>query len=128
MEENREAVEGYWQALENEDYEAAQAQLHGEFVEEWPQSGERIRGRVNWMRVIMEHPTRPSFRTRRIIGRDDLWVAEVLFDYAGSGSPPYHVCAIMECRDGKIWRLTEFFGGPFDPADWRAGFAERMDG
>lgn len=128
LDESRGPVDRYWQALERNDYEAAQTQLHDEFVEEWPQSGERVRGRENWMRVIVEHPTRPTFRVRRILGGSDVWVTEVAFDYAHDGSPPYQVCAVQEVRDGKIWRLTEVFGAPFDPADWRADFAERMEG
>ncbi|MFN2589967.1 MAG: nuclear transport factor 2 family protein [Actinomycetota bacterium] len=122
---NGQAVERYWAALEAGDYDEAQRQLHEDLVEVWPQSGERVIGPVNWMRVIREHPTPPAFRVRRTIGREELWVAEVTFDYAPDGSARYEVCAVMECRDGKIWRLTEYFGAPFESADWRADFAER---
>src|ERR671915_2049642 len=42
--ENGNAVERFWRALEDADFEAAKAELHSDFVEFFPQSGERIRG------------------------------------------------------------------------------------
>jgi hypothetical protein len=49
---------------------------------------------------------------------------EAVEDY-GDGTP-WHVIAIQECRDGKIVRLTEAFGTPFEAAGWRAHLVERI--
>lgn len=124
--ENRETVERFWASLEGEDYEGAAAHLHDDLVEDWPQSGERINGPANWLEVVRNHPTFPSIRPRRHEGRDDLWVSECVFDYGGEGeSQPYHVCAIQRLRDGKIASIVEYFGAPFEAADWRADWVER---
>jgi hypothetical protein len=123
--ENRGAVERYWRALENEDFEAAKAELHPDFVESFPQSGERIRGVQNWLSFVTNYPGFPAITVRRIVGRDDLWVTEAAFDYSRDGSTPYQVCEVQECRDGKIATITAVFGAPFEAADWRADFVER---
>jgi limonene-1,2-epoxide hydrolase len=122
--ENGEAVERYWRALEKEDFEAAKAELHDEFVESYPQSGERVRGVQNWLSLVTSYPGFPAITVRRIIGRDDLWVTEAAFDYSKDGSAPYQVCQVQECRDGKIAAVTAVFGEPFEAADWRAAFVE----
>jgi limonene-1,2-epoxide hydrolase len=123
--ENGEAVERFWRALEKEDFEAAKAELHPDFVESYPQSGERIRGIQNWESLVTTYPGFPAITVSRIIGRDDLWVTEAAFDYSKDGSPPYQVCEVQECRDGKIAAVNAVFGAPFEPADWRAAFVER---
>jgi limonene-1,2-epoxide hydrolase len=122
--ENAEAVERYWRALEKEEFETAKAELHEDFVETYPQSGERIRGVENWLSLVTSYPGFPAITVRRIIGRDDLWITEAAFDYAKDGSPPWQVCEVQECRDGKIAEVTAVFGAPFEAADWRAPFVE----
>src|ERR687895_2970499 len=122
--ENGKAVERFWRALEDADFEAAKAELHSDFVEFFPQSGERIRGVRNWLSFVTNYPGFPAITVHRIIGRDDLWVNEAAFDYSKDGSAPYRVCEVQECRDGKIAEVTAVFGAPFEAADWRAAFVE----
>jgi hypothetical protein len=33
----------------------------------------------------------------------------------------------MTLRGGKIWREIAYFGQPFEPAEWRAPFAEPIE-
>ncbi len=54
---------------------------------------------------------------RRILGAADLWVTEFVLTY--DGLPSYTV-SIMEFRDGKVARETQYFGGPFEPGPSRA--------
>ena len=100
---------------------------HEDYVMEMPQSGERIRGREN-MRAFQEsygdHSDLPSIRLRRVIVRENLWVAESVVDYGGR---VFHGAAIMELKDGKIWRDTRYFAEPFSPPEWRARLVERME-
>jgi hypothetical protein len=35
--------------------------------------------------------------------------------------------AIVEFRDGKIWRDTRWFGDPFEAPAWRAQWVEHME-
>lgn len=101
---------------------------HDEFIEEWPQSGERIRGRDNWLAMATAHPTFPSIRPRSTEGVEDLWVTHAHFDYpTDEGAAPFEVCAVQRVREGKILSITQYFGAPFEAAEWRAGWVERTD-
>ena len=90
---------------------------------EYPQSGERIRGRRNILSSRAAQPNRKRLRVRRIIGSGDLWVTEYVLTY--DGRPSYTV-SIMEFVDGEVARETQYFGDPFEPGPSRAQWVERM--
>ena len=90
---------------------------------EYPQSGERIRGRRTSRRRARS-AEQERFSVRRIVGAGDLWVTEFVLTY--DGRPSYTV-SIMEFRDGKVVRETQYFGDPFEPGPSRAHLVERMD-
>jgi hypothetical protein len=50
------------------------------------------------------------FTVRRILGAADLWVTEFVLTY--DGQPSYTV-SIMEFKDGKVARETQYFGDGF---------------
>ena len=77
-------------------------------VLEFPQSGERIRGRAAGV----------TFEMQRTTGRDDLWVDEYTIRY--DGERPHMVAGIMEFHDGKVFRGRPYINEPWDPPAWRA--------
>ena len=93
-------------------------------VLEWPQGGERIRGKANILAFPSAYPARLSFEMHRTTGRQDLWVNEYIIWY--DGQTPYHVVGIMEFRDGKVVRERIYFGETWEPPAWRAQWVERM--
>lgn len=99
-----------------------------DFVEEWPQSGERLTKAVA-ARMAESYPemsgTAPKFTYKRMLGGGDLFVVEGTVDY-GDGIPVSYV-GIGELRGDKVSRMTEYFANPFDPPAWRADFVERME-
>jgi hypothetical protein len=105
-----------------EDYESR----HEDYVMEMPQSGERIRGREKMREFQEAYPNPPAMRLRRVLVRDGLWVTEGVSDY-GEGRI-FHGVAIIELRDGKIWRDTRYYAEPFEAPGWRAQWVERMEG
>jgi ketosteroid isomerase-like protein len=121
----RTTVEDFWRALERKDLQGATDYLHDRFVEDWPQSGERIRGKEHWLEMVTNHPTFPTVKLLRVRGSDDLWAAECDFDYPGTEGT-WRICALCELRDGKIAAITEYFGAPFEPAEWRSELVERI--
>jgi hypothetical protein len=123
--ENRDAVERYWEALGREDFESAVAELHDEFVETFVQSGERVRGKDNFLQLLRNNPAFPAIKVRRHLGHDDLWVTQADFDYARDGSPHWQICEVQELKEGKIARIDAYFGPPFEAAEWRAAWVER---
>ena len=122
------AIAGYWDALERNDLGQAASFLHDAFTEDWPQSGERIVGVENWLAMVTRHPTFPVVSRVLHEGREDLWVSRAHYDYPTEEgeAAPYEVCAIQWDRDGKILRIVEYFGAPFEPAAWRADIIERI--
>ena len=91
---------------------------------EYPQSGERIVGRVNLQALRSHHPGKPSgFNVRRILGKGDLWITEYIITYQGR---PTYTVSIMEFRDGKVMHETQYFADPFEAPDWRSQWVERI--
>ena len=94
-------------------------------VLEWPQGGERIRGKANITAFRSAYPARLEFEVHRTIGRQDLWVNEYTIRYDGK---PVLAVGIMEFHYDKVVRERIYFGDPWDPPAWRAQWVERMDG
>jgi hypothetical protein len=99
-----------------------------DFVEEWPQSGERL-SKAASMKMAENYAemsgTNPKFTYKRMLGGGDIFVVEGTIDY-GDGVPVSYV-GIGELRDGKIAKMTEYFANPFEAPAWRADFVERME-
>jgi hypothetical protein len=110
--------------LTNPDAERAHELRHEDYVMEMPQSGERIRGRQNMREFQEAYPNPPAMRLRRLIVEGHLWIMEGVSDYGGE---IYHQIAIVELRDGKIWRETRYYAEPFEAPEWRAQWVERME-
>ena len=119
--ETRLALDRHWAASDANDFEAEHDIYREDAVLEYPQSGERIRGRQNIQLSRAAQPNRKRFTVRRIIGAGDLWVTEYVLTY--DGRPSYTV-SIMEFSDGKVARETQFFGDPFEPGASRARWVE----
>jgi hypothetical protein len=120
----RKALDSHWAASDASDFEGEHQIYLEDAVLEYPQSGERIHGRRNIQSSRAAQPDRKRFTVRRTIGAGDLWVTEYVLSY--DGRPSYTV-SIMEFRDGKVARETQYFGDPFEPGISRARWVERMD-
>ena len=140
MATNREIIEAYSSALTH-DLDQLDALRHPDFVEDWPQSGERVRGRAN-MRSIDEHY--PGNLTQgaalRIVGSEDRWVLTPTYSplriegtgdvYTGVWRATYpdgkrwHVISLIQLKDQLVWRATTFFAEEFDAPAWRSDWVE----
>jgi ketosteroid isomerase-like protein len=122
--EIRAALDQHWAASDANDFETEHLIYHEDAVLEYPQSGERTRGRRNIQGQRASQPNKKRFSIRRIIGGGDLWVTEFILAY--DGKPSYTV-SIMEFSGDKVWRETQYFADPFAAPAWRAQWVERMD-
>ena len=120
----RAALDQHWAASDANDFETEHRIYHDDAVLEYPQSGERIRGRRNIQITRTIQPNRKRFTVQRIAGSGDLWVTEFILSY--DGKPSYTV-SIMEFRDDKVARETQYFADPFVASPARAPYVERMD-
>ena len=122
--EIRAGLDQHWAASDANDFETEHRIYHEDAVLEYPQSCERTRGRSNIQNQRASQPSKKRFTVRRIIGGGDLWVTELVIAY--DGKPSYTV-SIMEFRDDKVARETQYFADPFVAPAWRAQWVERMD-
>ena len=99
---------------------------HDAYTMEWPQSGERLRGRQK-MREFQEANagSRPPRRLRRVLVREGMWVVEGIVDYGGGREVDFVL--ILELRDGKVFRETRYYADPFEAPEARARWFERME-
>jgi hypothetical protein len=122
--EIRAALERHWAASAAGDQVVEHEIYHDDVIVDYPQSGERIRGRGNIQALRSNHPARPSgFNVRRIAGEGELWVTEYVIAYDGH---PIHTVSIMEFRAGKVARETQYFAEPFEPPAWRTQWVEQI--
>ena len=98
---------------------------HEDYAMQMPQSKERIRGRQKMREFQEAYPTPPEIQIRRVVVREGLWVVEGVNDY-GEGKVS-NVVAIIELKDGKMWRDTRYYADPFEAPQWRAEWVEPMD-
>ena len=119
----RAALNRHWAASDANDFETEHQIYREDAVLDYPQSGERIRGRRNIQASRVAQPNRKRFAVRRILGAADLWVTEFVLAY--DGRPSYTV-SIMELNDGKVIHETQYFADPFEPGPSRAQWVERM--
>ena len=120
----RAALDQHWAASNSNDFEAEHRIYLDDAVLEYPQSGERTRGRSNIQNQRASQPSKKRFSIRRIIGSGDLWVTEFILTY--DGKPSYTV-SIMEFKGDKVARETQYFADSFVAPAFRAQWVERMD-
>jgi len=121
--EIRAALGRHWEAPDAGDFAAEHDIYRADAVLEYPQSGERIRGRDRIQASRAAQPNTKHFEVRRIIGAGGLWITELVMTYDGA---PFYTVSIMELADGKVARETQYFAGPFEPGPSRARWVEPM--
>ena len=120
----RAALQRHWAASDSDDFAAEHEIYEDDAVLEYPQSGERIRGRRGIQESRMAQPNKKRFTVRRLQGSGSLWVSELVVTYDGQ---PSYVVSIMNFEGEKVIRETQYFGSPFEPSPSRVRWVERMD-
>jgi hypothetical protein len=120
----RAALDQHWTASDANDFKTEHLIYHEDAVLEYPQSGERTRGRSNIQNQRANQPSNKRFSIRRIIGSGDLWVTEFILTY---DAKPSYTVSIMEFKGDKVARETQYFADPFVAPAFRTQWVERMD-
>lgn len=141
----RMVVERYARAIQDKDFDAQAALITDDFIDEMPQSGERTRGKDNYLALVRNYPggvgtVEPT--STRLVGAEDRWVLTPMFTqlriegsgdvytYVGSVRYPngetWQMIAIIELRNGKVAKSTTYYAAPFDAPEWRAPYVERF--
>src|ERR1700748_1081599 len=119
--EIRAGIRAHWEASERGDIEAEQAIYAADAILDYPQSGERFRGRARIQAQRGGHPAERHFSVRRILGGGDLWVSGCVI--TSDGAPP-SALSVMELTDGLVTHETQSFPDPFDAPPGRAALPE----
>lgn len=141
---NEEIVRLYVNAATAHDYDALGSLRDPDWTMEWPQSGERIRGHANDRAIDEAYPgglpdvemsrlvgsedrwaLSPSFTLNRIVGNGDFWWADGRFTYPDGST--WYVATLMELRNGKMYRETQYFAPISEAPAWRAQWVEPIE-
>jgi len=120
----RAALLRHWAASDADDFAGEHEIYEDDAVLEYPQSGERIRGRASIQESRMAQPNRKRFAVRRLLGGGALWISEIVMTY---DEQRVYAVSIMEFEGEKVVRETQYFGSPFESGPSRAQWVERMD-
>src|ERR1700744_2128925 len=122
--DTRAALQRPWAASDANDFATEYQIYRADAVLDYPQSGERIRGRANIQASRTAQPNLKRFTVRRMLGSGGLWVSELVMTYDGK---PSYVVSIMEFEGAEVVRESQYFSDPFEPGPSRAQWVEKMD-
>ena len=142
----RDVIARYVQAVHDQDLDTIGALQHPDFIEDWPQSRERIRGRANFRNLMEHYPgglegadadvsmdrvvggedrwmVAPTFTMVRVSGADDIHTAIVKLRYPGGEE--WFMVALIEVKDELVYRATTFFAPTYPSPAWRREWVEQ---
>jgi ketosteroid isomerase-like protein len=119
----RAALDQHWAASNANDSETEHLIYRDDAVLDYPQSGERTRGRHNIQCQRASQPSQKTFTVQRILGNGDLWVTELILTY---DAKPSYTVSVMEFNGDKVAHETQYFTDPFTAPAFRAKWVERI--
>ena len=144
----REVISTYTDAMNRGDWALLREVLAADYIEDYPQSGERIRGPENAVAVRDRFPRGntaiPDTRNvgaRLTVGGEDRWAMAPNFTaikVASDGDNvtslvraiypdgPWYVVYIASIERGRIKHATVIFGAMFEAPEWRRQWVEAM--
>ena len=148
MADHRAIIELYGKALSERRFDLLAEVLADDYVEEYPQSGEVVRGRDNLIAIIQNYPGRdpnaplgdvatlsvkpsdgfkvvaPTFSVVRVQGAGDSGVSTLRATYPDGSR--WWVVGLYTLRSGKIASNRTFFAPDFPAPAWRAQWVDRL--
>lgn len=135
-------VRRYFEAFNARDQSGLRDVVAADVTEDYPQSGERIRGLDRCLEMLGRYRGVPD-GPERIFGDEERWgltpTFSVLHVSGGAGSytttsvghyadgTDWHIVKLFDIRDGKIRTITSFYAPGFTAPDWRADLVEPID-
>lgn len=143
---NREVLERMRQIIRAGEWDRLGEVVTPDFVQEMPQSGERVVG-IDNLRKVMQHFSTPqgglqigdelyipgdeehyivtpTFNVVRVADSGDELTSYVQSTYPDGSK--WFIVTFTTFRDGKISKRVDFFAPFYDAPEWRKDFVERM--
>jgi ketosteroid isomerase-like protein len=119
-------VQRFWELMMTNNFRSVGSVLSDDFVLDWPQSNERIRGRDNFAAMNAEYPAhgRWQFTINRIVAEEGEAVTDVSVT---DGVQKARAISFFTVRNGKIEKMVEFWPDPFDALENRKHLVEKID-
>jgi len=107
------------------DFRSVAAVLDDDFVLEWPQTNERIRGAERFVRMNQEYPAHGPWRftINRLVGGESEAVSDVTVT---DGVRTDRAITFFTVHFGKVSRLVEFWPEPSAAPENRAHLSEPL--
>lgn len=127
IDETARVIREYWRLMATNDFHAVTAVLSGDFVLDWPQSSERIRGATNFALLNAAYPAHGpwSFTINRIVAGEGEATSDV---DVTDGVVRARAITFFTVTNGRIAKMVEFWPEPYEPPFDRAKFVERLHG
>lgn len=121
-----EIVREFWRLMATNDFHSVAAVLSPDFLLEWPQSKERIRGAERFALMNQQYPAHGPwhFTIHRLIGGDSDVVSDVSIS---DGVQTARAISFFTIAHGKVTRIVEFWPEPYAAPANRAHLVEVME-
>jgi ketosteroid isomerase-like protein len=119
----RRLITQFWAAMQSNDWAAAAALFADDYVLEWPQSGECIRGGTNFVAINSAYPAAGPWRftVERVVVDGNQAVTDVV---VSDGAVTARALTFTTVRNGRIAGQVEYWPDPFDAPAWRTTWVE----
>jgi len=121
-----ELVQEFYRRMNSNDFQTAAELLSEDYILEWPQSKERIRGQANFVAVNVEYPAYGPWRFT--INRIVASATEVVSDVSiTDGTQMARAITFHTLQDGLIIKQVEFWPENYPGPENRKHLVERME-
>ena len=121
-----ELVHEFWRLMASNDFDSVASVLAPDFVLEWPQTRERIRGAERFARMNHEYPAhgRWQFDIHRVVGGELEAASDVTVT---DGVQTARAISFFTVAQGKVVKVVEFWPEPYAAPANRSHLVEPMD-
>jgi SnoaL-like domain len=116
-------VKEFWKLMQTNDFQSVGSLLSDDYILEWPQSNERVRGRDNFAAMNEQYPAhgRWQFVINNIVGNETEAVSDVSIT---DGVQAARAITFTTVKDGKICKQLEFWPENYPAPENRKHLAE----
>ena len=121
-----EIVKEFFWRMNTNDFHSAGQLFGDDYILEWPQTKERIRGREKFVAVNEEYPAygRWVFTLNRIVGNESEAVSDVSIT---DGTQAARAITFTSVREGKIIKQVEYWPDNYEAPENRRHLVELME-